>query len=407
MLTRSRRPRRDIIIPAVPTAIDENIIKYHKERLDRLPIIMTTRTPSGQILDWIPREAQCPQGKVATPPPSETRTTQVAGVHSMAATFEMNDLRIERGPAGTVPLLRRRFNFADKLSSSSLKRKARGRRSTPWNAWAHGRLPADPAPPSGFYHCGGSAGVNPCHGCESVLGVWDPWCQNWDDHSLSQLLLLNSENSQPPQTLEAGWDSCEQLFGDDLVHLFTYYTTNGYTADGNNVGGYNTEYSGWVQVDADVFPGSVINAVDSIGFPAYELQIKYQLSEGNWWFQAQNKWIGYYPASLFGSRPGATLGDHAEICAFFGEVYSSLSDPSQTTTSMGSGLPGSYGWPWAAYQRDMQFQTAIGGLELAKISVDADTPVLYDALADPLFPNYFFFGGSGIGGPHIIVYPGF
>jgi hypothetical protein len=190
----------------------------------------------------------------------------------MAATFEMNDLRIERDPAGTVPLLRRRFHFADKLRSSSLKRKVGGRRSTPWDTRARRRLPTDPAPPDGFYHCGGSAGVDPCHGCESVLSVWDPWCENWDDHSLSQVLLSNSENSQPPQTLEAGWDACEQLFGDDLLHLFTYYTTNGYFPDGNNLGGYNAEYTGWVQVDPNIFPSSVINAVDFFGFPAYELQ---------------------------------------------------------------------------------------------------------------------------------------
>jgi hypothetical protein len=272
MLTRSRRPRRDIMISAMPTAIDESIIKYHKERLSRLPVVKTTRTPSGQILDWVPRESQCPQGRVATPPPSKKRTTQIAGALSMAATFEMNDLRIERDPAGTVPLLRRRFHFADKLRSSSLKRKVGGRRSTPWDTRARRRLPTDPAPPDGFYHCGGSAGVDPCHGCESVLSVWDPWCENWDDHSLSQVLLSNSENSQPPQTLEAGWDACEQLFGDDLLHLFTYYTTNGYFPDGNNLGGYNAEYTGWVQVDPNIFPSSVINAVDFFGFPAYELQ---------------------------------------------------------------------------------------------------------------------------------------
>jgi len=28
-------------------------------------------------------------------------------------------------------------------------------------------------------------------------------------------------------------------------------------------------------------------------------------------------------------------------------------------------------------------------------------------LSDPSFPNYFFFGGCGIGSPHIIVYPEF
>ena len=137
MPTRTRRPRRDIIIPVTPTKIDENIIKYHKERLGRLPIVKTTRTPSGQILDWIPRESQCPQGRIATPPPSKKHTTQVAGVHAMAATFEMNDLRIERGPAGTVPLRSR--SPAARPRPGRLRRNP-GLTGSPGRGWRRRRL---------------------------------------------------------------------------------------------------------------------------------------------------------------------------------------------------------------------------------------------------------------------------
>jgi hypothetical protein len=406
MLPRNQKRRHGITVPPVPTAIDESIVQYHKDRLGRLHVVKTTRTPSGQILDWIPVESQCPQGRVATPPPSEGHPTLVAGATSMAAIFETQAPCVERGPVGTVPLLRRRFHFADKLSSPRHKRKMVRQRLRFGDGPLRGGQPNDsPADPAGFYRCGGSQAVSPCYGCESILSVWDPWCENWDDHSISQIALQNFENAQPPQSLEAGWDTCEQLFGDELLHLFTYYTTNGYDGDGNNVGGYNALYTGWVQIDPNVFPGSVINAVDFFGFPAYELKIKYQLWEGNWWFQAQDIWIGYYPAALFGAQPGANLSDHAQTFDAFGEVYSSLPDPSQTTTSMGSGMRGSYGWPWAAYQRDMLFQTATGVMEHSNMSADAETPVLYDVSVSPLFPNYFFFGGSGIGSPHIVVYP--
>ena len=386
----------------MPRSIDHEVIRYHEERLKRLRVVATTRTPSGQILDWVPIESQDPNGTIATPPPATRHRTKVASATGMLATLETHSPGIEHGPEGTVPLRRRRVPATKKLHHTSHKRKVDGRRirqqfeSSPSGGFAD---------PAGYYH--GTMGQSTtCYGCESVLAVWDPWCELSADHSISQFGIQNYDNPQL-QSLEAGWIHCKDQFGDDLLHCFTYYTTNGYSKDGNDLGGYDTDYTGWVQYDANIYPGVVINAVDWIGIPSYELEIKYQLYQGNWWFELQGTWIGYYPSSLFGSQAGKTLNDHAEWCGFWGEVYSALSDTSQTTTSMGSGQRAEVGFPFTAYQRNMQTQTnSTGSMADSLGTLSTDSSTLYDIQfgAEP-FSQWIFFGGSGIGNPHVIAYP--
>jgi hypothetical protein len=75
--------------------------------------VVTTTTESGRLLDWVPIESQVPDGRVATPPPP-SRTPEFArsappGPATTApspVSFELHDPNAERGPAGTVPVLR-------------------------------------------------------------------------------------------------------------------------------------------------------------------------------------------------------------------------------------------------------------------------------------------------------------
>src|ERR1035441_7195731 len=107
--------------------VDQEIVRYHEQRLKRLRPVATTRTPSGQVLDWVPIESQHPHGTIASPPPTREERTKVATATTMAGTFEMEDVS-QRGPEGTVPLLWRRFALTDKLRKASRKRKVDGRR---------------------------------------------------------------------------------------------------------------------------------------------------------------------------------------------------------------------------------------------------------------------------------------
>jgi Neprosin len=65
------------------------------------------------------------------------------------------------------------------------------------------------------------------------------------------------ENDDLPQleSLEAGWTVDALLNGDTTPHVFTYYTTNEYSQDADNLGGYYRTVTGWVQYDRNVYPG--------------------------------------------------------------------------------------------------------------------------------------------------------
>ena len=73
-------------------------------------MIKTTKTPSGQILDWIKIESQLPTGQVASPPPEIDQLVYARGkLKDQLVKFELEATKskVERGPEGTVPVLRK------------------------------------------------------------------------------------------------------------------------------------------------------------------------------------------------------------------------------------------------------------------------------------------------------------
>ena len=338
---------------------------------------------------------------MATPPPAPKTRRAIAQAEAVDRTvfFELERPDLERGPSGTVPLLRRDFSRWSETGvrqTRSRKRKVDGRLLTP-----HPSHPpvADPDP-LGYYHAT-SAEDATCYGCQAVLNMWAPICQFERDHSISQFGIQNYDNPKL-QSLEAGWEVSEEQYGDRQPHLFTYYTTNGYDTDADNQGGYNHDFAGWVQFDANVFPGALINGVSALGGVQDVITIKFQLWQGNWWFQVQGIWLGYYPATLFQgrARAGTTLGDHGSWVAFWGEVFSALDDPTKTTTDMGSGNFAEAGWKWAAYQRNTLVQSdRQGALVESNGSKSAEDSTYYDIdshmNSGSAWGSYFWFGGPG------------
>jgi hypothetical protein len=65
-------------------------------------------------------------------------------------------------------------------------------------------------------------------------------------------------------------------------HIFTYFTTDGYTGSGTNIGGWNQDVGGWVQVDSTYFPGTAFS-IATIGGTQYDMTMQWQLFQGNWW----------------------------------------------------------------------------------------------------------------------------
>ena len=352
-------------------ATNPEIVAYFQDRLKRLTIAKTTGTPSGQLIDWIPRKSQHPSGKIATPPP--LTQTPLAPGHTLAR-FELALPGVEHGPAGTVPVRRRDFSRLHATTSlTQYLSKAGGKRVNPSHP------PTDDPNPAGYLHatCGQSVTA---FGCDGVLNMWDPYCENSSDHTILQTGMQNYDKPQL-QSLEAGWEVCHDQYGDWAPHLFTYYTTNGYTKDGDNLGGYNHDVDGWVQYDSSIFPGALITGMSTLGGNQTIITIKYQLYESNWWFQVQVKWLGYYPASLFMGNQSvfSTLGDHASWVAFWGEVYSSNSNTNTTWTQMGSGQFAEAGWDYAAFESNLRYQSdRSGGMTDLNGTGSAENSALYD-----------------------------
>ncbi len=328
-------------------------------RQQALRIAKTTITPQGQTLDWIPLESQC-NGAIATPPsvPASAMLATDGGKPVLPVSFNIG----EQGPPGHVPILRPTLRTL--LRSTNLAEALSKRGGLRVNLKRRNKQPADPNP-AGYFHATSSQSLASL-GCEARLNVWDPRVgipsTAGDDHSISQTWLQNYAKPQV-QSIEAGWTVDLTLNGDLEPHLFVYYTANGYGPSGDNLGGYNRMYAGWVQVHASLFPGFILADDSLTGGNQYELGIKFALVGGNWWFGINTRasepwsWLGYYPGMLFNGG----IANGAEWLAFGGEVYSGLANPCNTTDQMGSGIQADGGYRIAAYQRNLRSQTDANG----------------------------------------------
>lgn len=374
---------------------------YFERRRKKLQIVATTRTKSGQTLDWIARESQHPAGKIATPPPLHPLSAETGDRRIEHARFELQDDPGAHGPKGTVPVLRKdlsKIQVRKSLRKYLSRRRGRGHLSS---RSVRGLL-SPPPEESGSHRYASSNQSTLCFGGEGILSVNDPYTETSDDFSLMQIGLVNDEEGYV-QSAEAGIQEMQDIYGDWVPHLFVYYTTNGYSNDDDNLGGYNQDVDGWVQHDSSVYPGATFTNVSTPGGPQFQIFIKYQFFEGNWWFRVGDLWLGYYPSGLYeGNRSVfSSLGDHANRIGFWGEIFDSDDNSGPTSSTMGSGYWAEDQWPWAGYQRNLKVQVDRGG-SLQDYNADStfvDSPNMYDLeihmLSGSDWGSYQWLGGPG------------
>jgi hypothetical protein len=370
----------------------EEISSYFERRQRRLKVVATTETPRGQIIDWVPIESQLVEGAVAEPPPSPTpkraKKRRWEDAHGVP---ELEYFDCERGPSGTVPVLRK------KLSALSFRRPL---------AQYLAKGPPErryPLPPTsgrgGHWHASAHQRTG-CFGGSGEFSCFSPYVDpNEEQFSLLQIWIANHDLAAT-QTVEAGWQVYPDLLGDFAPHLFVYYTTNGYAHDDDNQGGYNQDVDGWIQHDNVIFPGSTFAPLSVIDGEQRKISLRYQLFNGNWWLGCQDRWVGYYPARLFMGNQStfSTLGDHADEIAFWGEV--STRSGLQSGTDMGSGRFPAEGWRRAAYFHDLLVQSDRGGGMTDFAGWDSrDVKALYDIDLQigqsSNWGSYAFVGGPG------------
>ena len=338
----------------------EEIREYFSERRKRLKIVTTTKTPHGQEIDWIARDSQSGMRSGMRPPRSYRPPRETRKDLRQRETFARSGLEIdgvERGPAGTVPIVRRDVELGGRYDLKRFLSKTHGHRVMN----DRGQPVARPEPDGNHRYASSSRDIT-AFGAEGIFSCFDPWLESEGDFSLIQLGLTNSDLGYL-QSAEAGWQECNDIYGDWVPHLFTYYTTNGYTDDDDNVGGYNADVDGWVQYDDTICPGITFVPYSVSGGTQYRLSLKYQWYEGNWWLSCQDRWIGFYPASLYMGNQSvfSTLGDHADWVGFWGEIFDSDDVAGRTKTDMTSGAWPASGWQSSGYVHNMRYQTDRAG----------------------------------------------
>jgi hypothetical protein len=246
--------------------------------------------------------------------------------------------------------------------------------------------------------------------------MYNPFVETNGDFSLIQIAVVNNNGAYDPnhprsdnrQTVEAGWIRYPAKFGDNLPHLFTFFTTVGYEQYGDYIQSWNQDLRGWVQFDNTIHPGSTFPTISVENGIQYDLWITYQLYQGNWWLWVKDRWIGYYPASMFSAGHVAqnTLADHADQVYFYGEIFDSNEVPGITATDMGSGEFPETRWPHSAYISRIRYQTQT--TSNASLDYDGSGGIYQDDLAryriEPHFKSgsnwgsYIWLGGPGAGG---------
>jgi hypothetical protein len=390
----------------------ERIRQYFEERLARLEIVATTKTRSGQVIDWIPIESQAPDGKIFEPPleladeklERDARGTKLElskaprGVDRSAATELQLDPGL-LGPQGTVPVVR--------FDVESYLKNARILPDNPANILQ--KLPP-PDPESNDRYYGVWQRFGTVFGSGGRINIWNVGGPNSGETSIAQTAVIRGT---PMQAIEAGKIEYPGI-NSNRPYFFVYYRTND-GATGDWVGGYDTSVDGWIQYSSSVAPRmSLVPWESTLGGNQYSLDVEVRLWQGNWWVKAAGEWAGYYPHCVGGSGfspcPGATLfsasgiRDQADRLDWYGEVFDA-SAPAPTTTDMGSGRFASEGWSRAAYFRNLTFFWApntywwwdSGSPRATDSACYSVSSAFYSS--DPNWQNWYYFGGPGSGAP--------
>ncbi|MFE6062714.1 neprosin family prolyl endopeptidase [Streptomyces sp. NPDC056431] len=275
-------------------------------------------------------------------------------------------------PEGTVPILRLtleqlvRFPTLEDFLRGGLqvRRDEQGVVSLAGKFWGNAYDTRD--------NLGGASGVN----------VWAPLVFGVES-SASQQWFTSGTGSSPFQSVECGYRLGPPF--DNKPRLFVFYTPDTYASLC-----YNDWHPGtWVyRTGASHVLGTALTASQP-GAPV-QYRMGFFLTGGAWWFSIGGDWIGYYPATLFGS---GTLATKAASAGFGGEVGGIGSFP-----AMGSGKKPPAGYGLAAYQHDVIVARPTGA-ESANLAPEPTSANCYGVdvtnHSGSAWGSYLFFGGPG------------
>jgi hypothetical protein len=419
----------DVTLPATD-AENVRIQKYIDSLYSRADVQHAFRTTLGQEVDCVDAYAQpamktpAMRGRsIATPPVHAPPPVAIANSAIEPIFGGTDENGSERScPAGTVALARL---TAEMIKSAGGLHDYLGHIKRAFPQAEPVAVPDSHA--QNYAHVQGTQSPQPpnMHGASAILSVHSPQTSTANDHSLSQLWIrTGSANFNDAggcttgasgtcyQTLEAGWTVDPQLNGNSSPHLFTFMTWNGY-ADGayNNRQAFsyqNNTYDSffpWVpSPGAPYIVGQPLTA-NSVGSTPAEITLQWSSDFGapDWWLYVNGTPIGYYPASLYTGAMADGANGWGIHLMVGGEVYAGAQGTD--TAEMGTGVPAEWGYPYAAYQRNIQYAGRSQGSGFwAPFSLTSSAwydqyPNCYDystSGGQSSWGTYFFFGGTSM-----------
>jgi hypothetical protein len=387
--------------------------QYLNDRyLSRIRPLETKSGPFGETVDWVDPHDLDPLFDSRVPPPAPvgpapasalggnerpavTHPTLPPRGYDLAAVW--NDPKY-KGPKGTVPIIRPDFGFYvdGKSDARSLEEFIRSI--------------ASPQPAGRKRLYGGRVHVVSNIGTVGFATYHDFAGVELDTFSLVQLALL-CRGSDPDNTLESvevGINKHPQIYNDNNVHFFVFFTTEGYKDEQVDfVRGYNRMIQGFVTWPGAFPPGAVLPVIDAGG----ERQIRAVRSGSAWWVQdtvpgGPTTTLGYYPIGTAAGQINFDLiGSSACEALWYGEVFDKTEEtPFWTSANMGNGVFGtSEGSPFfrqMIVERDsggnLWFGSGAPTTDLDPSLLDANCYTASPLLAPaPGFDVWFRFGGPG------------
>jgi hypothetical protein len=221
-------------------------------------------------------------------------------------------------------------------------------------------------------------------GGSSAISIWKPTLNPGAGQvfSLAQQWYV-AGTGQNLQTAEVGWEEYPQKYQTFNPAFFIYWTADAY----NQTGCYTTACPGFVVRDSSFGIGGIFPKYGLAPTGTYAMTVTYYLHKGAWWLAYEGRWIGYYPASLYGQGPMATA---AASIDFGGETVGATSWP-----AMGSGRFASQAN--AAFQENISYYDLTGKRVSATLPIPTEpSPRCYTVGADiQNSGSYFLFGGPG------------
>jgi hypothetical protein len=408
-------------------AKQNRIRNYFAEIVGRLNIVETTRTDSGQTLDWIQRPV-----KEDRPPPPDPGPRPATSEHLDARIVpsELEEQPWNRGPDGTVPIAR--FDVEAYLAAVG------------------DQVPDDvsgifsqPSPSSNQrYHVGWELDGGTTYryrGVAAQINLWKAPGLEGGDTNIAQIFA-----GRGPDSVEVGkWQYYPGSPPTDpgAARLFVYFTTEGHAAyDSHHPenGGYSTEGAVWVPYDNYYYADMVLStsidggqqyiadvALTHFGpnDPGYGPGQQWEIQQG-WWVSMEGfngpRWLGYWPSCIDQYNQATTCsGGNAYQRIFHSstgidssandvQVYGEVFDhhyPNSTTTDMGSGKHAAANYTHAAYMEWFRILPNIAGSaswQLFQNASGTGRDIEQDAACYSMalkyfdaYDNWFFYGGPG------------